>query len=175
MKIVVTGKMGVGKSTILKSSDLDNVYYSDNFVKDILYVENHDVYNTLMRWYPTLTRSKKIDTKELGSILFNNKNELEKVSNLVAKYVKKWIVSLPDFSIVEMATYIKYEEFYKQYFDKVILIERDYEDLSKASYINNMKQPIEDKSIKVDKIIKNININESSNELIKYIENVRRK
>ncbi|RTZ68571.1 MAG: hypothetical protein DSZ21_01560 [Tenericutes bacterium] len=71
-----------------------------------------------------------------------------------------------------MAAYINYEKIYSDYFDKVILITRKTEDLSKFSYLSNVNQPIDDKEIKYDYLIENINIEESAKTLANILSSL---
>jgi len=79
--------------------------------------------------------------------------------------------SLPEDSIVEMAVYINYEKEYKDFFNKVVLITRSVNDLSKFEYLSNIKQPIENKEIHYDFIINNEDINESVKSFNEVLDN----
>ena len=164
--IVITGKSGVGKTAILNFLNFKNIFFADDFVKKVLYKNDHEVATKIYKLFPQTKGNDFVDTKKLGKILFNNKNTLDKIHSLVSPYVIKKIKSLESNYIVEMSVYINYEHIYKNLFDKVILIERDFEDLNKFNHIKNMKQPIEDNKIKYDfKILNNDSIKQASNKL----------
>lgn len=163
---IVTGKSGVGKTTILKASKLKNIFYADDFVKNNLYKNNHDVAKQIYKLWPEVKGEKFVDTKKLGKILFKNQHLLDKVHSLISSYVIEKITSLPKNSIIEMSAYINYEKIYKDLFQTVILIERDFEDLQKFNHIPNMHQPIKDNLIKYNfKINNNTNIKNAANKL----------
>ncbi len=170
--IVITGKSGVGKTSILKKVNHSNIFFADTFVKDVLYKEGHEVFKDIIKKYPTTKTGSKINTKELGKLILNDKEALNKISKLIEPYIKVWLDSLPTNSIVEMAAYINYEKIYSEYFDKVILITRKTEDLSKFSYLSNVNQPIDDKEIKYDYLIENINIEESAKTLANILNSL---
>jgi len=91
MKILVTGKSGVGKTTILKKIDYTNIFFVDDFVKNILYKKGHKVYDFLISnfFYSDKKQPEFIDTKELGKILFNDHEKLENVSQYVSPYLQE--------------------------------------------------------------------------------------
>lgn len=152
---VVTGQSGVGKTTILKSLGFASVYFADEFVKNVLYKKGHPVYDKIIEMFSSLKQDEYIDTKELGPILFADKSKLEQVNQMIFEYVAEWLKSLPGGSIVEMAAYMHLEELYKPFFGKVVLIERENKDTSKFNHIKDDFQPIENKQIKYDILIKN--------------------
>ena len=152
---VVTGQSGSGKTTILKSLGYASVYFADEFVKNVLYKKGHPVYNKIVEMFTSLKQEEYIDTKELGPILFGDKDKLEQINKLIFEYVSKWLKSLPGGAIVEMAAYMHLEEMYKPFFGKVVLVERDNKDTSKFDHIEKQFQPIENKKIKYDILIKN--------------------
>lgn len=152
---VVTGQSGSGKTTILKALGYASVYFADEFVKNVLYKKGHPVYNKIVEMFSSLKQEEYIDTKELGPILFGDKDKLEQINQLIFEYVAEWLKSLPGGAIVEMAAYMHLEEMYKPFFAKVVLVERDNKDTSKFDHIEKQFQPIENKQIKYDILIKN--------------------
>lgn len=170
-KILVTGQSGSGKTTLLKRMNLDNIFYADAFVKEVLYKKGHKVYEQIISEFETLSKGDYIDTKELGQIVFNDNEKLTIVNNIVMPFVKDWLTNLKDGSIVEMAGYINMENEYKDYFSTVILITRKDRDLSKFKYMGKNTDPILGNDIEYDYIIKNdSSIEQGTTELKKYLE-----
>lgn len=156
MKILITGRSGVGKTTILKSLNRDDVYYADDFVKNILYKQEGPVLDFMRKKYPKVVENNEVNTKKLGKILFQSNKKMEEVNQLVAPLVRNWIQSLPHHAIIEMAAYINNQKRYQDLFDKIILIKRKKYSLNeKFAYLTIKKQPIKKKYINANYIIKN--------------------
>lgn len=151
----MTGKSGVGKTTILKRLKKANIFFADEFVKKNLYHFPHPVFTYLKQRWPLVVEKKTINTKKLGMLLFADSQKLEEVHNLVYPFVCFWLKSLPLDSIVEMAVFINYEKLYKPFFEKVILVTREKKSLSKFSHVEQIRQPIYDKKIEYDYLLEN--------------------
>ncbi len=156
MKIVITGKAGSGKTTLLKSMGLPNIFIADEFVKQVLYVEGTEAYKDITNQFPNVSDDGKIDTSKLGKIVFNNKEKMDELNKIVQPYIAEWIKTLPEGAIVELATYINFEDLFKDLFNKVILITRKNPDISdKFGYLDKKNQPINDSEIKYNHLIEN--------------------
>lgn len=152
---VITGKTGCGKTTIIQSMGYANAFFADEYVKNVLYKKGHPVYEEIMKMFTSLKHEEKVDTKELGMIVLKDESLLNKVNELIFPHVANWLRSLPEDSIVEMAGYMNLEHMYKDFFRKVVLIERDNRDISKFAHIGEGVDPIKDNKIKYNYLIKN--------------------
>lgn len=160
MKVVVTGKTGVGKTSLLKSIPLNNVLIIDELIKNIFYKIGHPVFEIVVSTYGgTIVQNDKIDTKKLGEIIFNEEQGLDKLALLVLPFIAEYINSLSGDWLIELATYINYEKEFKGLFDKVILIERDSTLVENKFRNEDGKpiQPIRDIPIKTDFLLVNNN------------------
>jgi len=89
VQLLVTGKSGVGKTAILKKLNYKNIFYADEFVKDVLYKKGHPIFKQITKMYPSVEYEGKIDTKRLGKLILNDKDKLKNISELVKPFVKK--------------------------------------------------------------------------------------
>ncbi|NQZ65938.1 MAG: dephospho-CoA kinase [Mycoplasmatales bacterium] len=173
--VVVTGKAGSGKSTLLKNSKLENVHYLDDVVKNILYKRNSKLYWEIKKHFGKKVVSLfKVKTKKLGKIVFNDSKKMAILNDIVEPYIKTYLNILKldkdKLHIVEMAAYINLESKYKSFFDKVIIIKRNNNDISnKFNYLKNKVNPIINKDIEGAIIIKNDLLDVSTKKLIDAI------
>lgn len=176
MKIVVTGKTGVGKTTLLKSTSFTNVLIIDDLIKNTFYKKGHPVFKLIVSNYgESIVQNDKIDTKTLGKIVFNEEGGLDKLALLVLPFITEYINSLEGSWLIELATYINYEKQFMRMFNKVILIERD-STLVENKFKNSkgeIVQTIKENPINTDFIIKNNNsIEEAKSQLIDFLSNI---
>ncbi len=156
MKILVTGKSGSGKTTLLNSLGLQNIHFADDYVKEVMYKKDSGFYKDVVKEFGDVINDEGLDSEKLGTIVFNDKEKMDRLNQLVVPYIREWISSLPGGAIVEMAVYINMEDAYKDLFTKVILIERDDNNIDdKFKYLEIKSQPIGDNKIKYTHIIKN--------------------
>lgn len=173
--IVVTGKSGSGKTTLLKKTKLKNIHYLDDVIKKHFYKRNSSLYWQVKKEFgKSVTTYFKVKRKKLGKIVFNDCLELEKLNKIVEPFIKKYLKLLKEdkkIHIIEMATYINFENIYRPFFDKVILIKRDKNDLkNKFNYLKEKNNPIHNKEIFFTKFIKNDEIKKARLELINAIK-----
>lgn len=143
MKVVVTGKTGVGKTTLLKNTSFENVLIVDKLIKNTFYKKGHQVFKLLVATYgQVIIQDDKIDTKALGKIVFNEEKGLDKLALLVLPFIAEYIKSLEGHWLIELATYINYEKQFKEMFDKVIIVERD-STLVENKFWNKNGKPIQ--------------------------------
>ena len=171
--IVITGKMGVGKTTILNELKTKNIIYMDDIIKNSFYKRNFKLYwdikenfgNDYVTW-------RRVNTKKLGTLVFNNKDKLHLLNMIVMPYIKTYLNVLkqvqPD-AIVEMAIYINHESDYKDFFDKVVLINRSPIISGKINYLAKDIQPISNNKIKFDLEIKDENLNDAVKKLNDFL------
>ncbi|MDP1745480.1 MAG: dephospho-CoA kinase [Bacteroidota bacterium] len=92
IKIGITGGIGSGKTTVCKVFELLGVpvYYADIEAKQIL-DSNLEVRSNILNTFgnSVLNDEKKIDKKKLASLVFNNKENLEKLNSIVHPAVRE--------------------------------------------------------------------------------------
>lgn len=128
IKIGLTGNIGSGKSTIAKIFSLLQipVYNADDEAKKFL--SNQFVISELINKFGSnILADNKIDNKKLAAIVFNNKDYLIFLNQLIHPLVKtdfnNWCNSLPDsckYVIMEAA--ILFESGFDKYVDKIIMV-----------------------------------------------------
>lgn len=97
MRIIgITGGIGTGKSTvltILKEQFHAYIVETDKLAHELM-KPNQSVYNQIIKIFGKniLKSDQTIDREKLGNIVFNNKNELEKLNNIIHPEVKKFII-----------------------------------------------------------------------------------
>ena len=147
--IAITGSIGTGKSTvctIIKSMGY-NVVDCDKLVHH-LYLEK-EIINQVKELFPDVVDNGFINRKKLGSIIFNNKAEKEKLENLIHPYVRKELNKIKDKkTIVEIQ--LLFESHMEDLFDVIICVASDAE-------------------VQIDRIIKRNNISKES--ALKIINN----
>lgn len=174
MLIVVTGVSGVGKTSILQSIDNWKVINMDEFIWNNFYKSDHLVYKKIVTIFgKNILSNNKIDKAKLGSIVFNNDLELKKLDKILLPYIQEFFNDLKKINqnfIIEMATYIHYENYFKDIFDVVILIDRRKPILKdKFNYLKNKKNPIQLNKIKFNYKVDNSGLLEKS---IKQFKNI---
>ena len=156
MLILVTGKSGAGKSTILKGLKFKNIIYMDDVVKNEFYKKGHPLFDEVIKTFGNVETNGRIDTSKLGPLVFNDAQKLDKLNKLVKPHVVSYLKSLKGKWVVEMAAYIDLEKEYKDLFDIKILVESSYDRIDdKFNYLKDKKQPISNKTIKYDFLINN--------------------
>lgn len=98
LKIGITGGIGSGKTTVCKVFQLLGVpvYYADEEAKKLLDADP-DVKKSIVKTFGTDVTDDKglIDRKKLASLVFNNKENLEKLNNIVhpavANHFELWL------------------------------------------------------------------------------------
>lgn len=92
IKIGITGGIGSGKTTVCKVFELLGVpvYYADIEAKQIL-DSNLEVKKNIINTFgnSVLNDEEKIDKKKLASLVFNNKENLEKLNSIVHPAVRE--------------------------------------------------------------------------------------
>ena len=172
MKILITGKTGVGKTTLLKNLENKNIIFADDLVKNVFYKNDHPCFKQVVNHFGNeIITNDHIDTKKLGSIVLNNQREFDELSNIVNPFVYEYIKNLNGDYIIEMAAYAKYESYFKDLFDKVILITRDKQIMDdKFKYMNSRVNPLNVEPEKFDYKIINDNLDRATEELKQQIE-----
>lgn len=95
MIIGVMGGVGSGKSTVLNYLENNyeaNIIEADKVAKEVM-LPGNDVYNEIVKTFPEVVVDNKIDSKKLAEIVFNNKEQLEKLNSITHPGAVKEIVS----------------------------------------------------------------------------------
>lgn len=95
MIIGVMGGVGSGKSTVLNYLENNyeaNIIEADKVAKEVM-LPGNDVYNEIVKTFPEVIADNKIDSKKLAEIVFNNKEQLEKLNSITHPGAVKEIVS----------------------------------------------------------------------------------
>ncbi|MGL4617316.1 MAG: dephospho-CoA kinase [Mycoplasmoidaceae bacterium] len=166
MRICVTGKRNSGKSTFLNFMKNYNweIYKADDFIHKI-YKKNEIGYefilNTFGQKYVTSTEVNRV---ELNRLVVSDNEALKKLTNFTSKEIFKWIKSIDgDRLIFELAIYLNNELFFKELFDKVILIKRNNNAINKNHISKLLVTP---KNFSPDYILENYSTLKEFNEKI---------
>lgn len=95
MIIGVMGGVGSGKSTVLNYLENNyeaNIIEADKVAKEVM-LPGNDVYNEIVKTFPEVIVDNKIDSKKLAEIVFNNKEQLEKLNSITHPGAVREIVS----------------------------------------------------------------------------------
>ena len=95
MIIGVMGGVGSGKSTVLNYLEKNyeaNIIEADKVAKEVM-LPGNDVYNEIVKTFPEVIVDNKIDSKKLSEIVFNDKEQLEKLNSITHPGAVKEIVS----------------------------------------------------------------------------------
>lgn len=95
MIIGVMGGVGSGKSTVLNYLENNyeaNIIEADKVAKEVM-LPGNDVYNEIVKTFPEVIVDNKINSKKLAEIVFNNKEQLEKLNSITHPGAVKEIVS----------------------------------------------------------------------------------
>ena len=128
LKLGITGGIGSGKTTVCKLFELLGipVYYSDEESKKLL-AENMAVKEQVVALFGNsiLDEEKNIDRKKLASLVFNNKEQLEKLNAIlhpaVGIHFEQWLKKQNAPYILKEAAILFESGAYKQV-DKVITV-----------------------------------------------------
>ena len=95
MIIGVMGGVGSGKSTVLNYLENNyeaNIIEADKVAKEVM-LPGNDVYNEIVKTFPEVIVDNKIDSKQLAEIVFNDKEQLEKLNSITHPGAVKEIIS----------------------------------------------------------------------------------
>lgn len=126
MVIGITGGIASGKSFV--SSELERRGYfvldTDKLYKELL-LKGNACYNAIVKVFPYLNSDLSIDTKKLGSLVFNNKDELKKLNDLVHPIIYKEcerIISLHKDETMFLVVPLMFESGFDKLCDKIICV-----------------------------------------------------
>ena len=95
MIIGIMGGVGSGKSTVLNYLENNyeaNIIEADKVAKEVM-LPGNDVYNEIVKTFPEVIVDNKIDSKKLAEIVFNDKEQLEKLNSITHPGAVKEIIS----------------------------------------------------------------------------------
>ena len=124
MIIGVMGGVGSGKSTVLNYLENNyeaNIIEADKVAKEVM-LPGNDVYNEIVKTFPEVIADNKIDSKKLAEIVFNDKEQLEKLNSITHPGAVKEIVSRIKSSknrIIVVESAILLGSGVEQYFDEL--------------------------------------------------------
>ncbi|MCE9538962.1 MAG: dephospho-CoA kinase [Bacteroidetes bacterium] len=129
IKIGITGGIGSGKTTVCKVFELLGVpvYYADSEAKQIL-DSNLEVKKSIINTFgnDVLNEVEKIDKKKLASMVFNNKENLEKLNSIVHPAVREhfenWLLQHSTQKYILKEAAILFESGSYKLVDKVIAV-----------------------------------------------------
>lgn len=129
LKIGITGGIGSGKTTACKVFQLLGVpvYYADEEAKKLL-DENPEVKKSIVETFGNEVTDDKgrIDRKKLAALVFNNKEHLEKLNNIVhpavAKHFEDWLKNNHTAKYILKEAAILFESGAYKITDKVITV-----------------------------------------------------
>lgn len=169
MKIVVTGKTGVGKSEILKNSSFKKFIEMDKYVKEFFYTDPKNI-ELLVKEFGKgiLNKDGTVSFSELGKLVIGNKANMEKLEKYTLPFIYESIRSFKPPFVVELPIYLVHEDYFKDLFDYVVLVERAERKLDdKFNYLNLDKEQKESlfdyKDIKFNYKIHNNDLADSIN------------
>ncbi len=129
LKVGITGGIGSGKTTVCKVFQLLGipVYYADEEAKRLLEI-NDDVKTSIVKTFGNEVIDNKglIDRKKLASLVFNNKENLEKLNNIVhpavANHFENWLKENQSSKYILKEAAILFESNAYKMVDKVITV-----------------------------------------------------
>jgi len=129
IKVGITGGIGSGKTTVCKIFELLGVpvYYADDEAKKFL-DSNDEVKTGILKFFGSevLNPEGEIDKKKLASLVFNNKEQLEKLNSIVHPAVRvnfeKWLKQHSSKKYILEEAAILFESGAYKLMDKVIVV-----------------------------------------------------
>ena len=124
MLVALTGGIGSGKSTALKTfNELGAETQDTDLIVHKIYEEDKDIHNSLLkRWGKDVFHEGLPDRKAIARLVFNNKDNLEWLNQLIHPKVKERIKAGNPDNISIIAVPLLYEIGWETEFDSVISI-----------------------------------------------------
>lgn len=160
MIVIITGKTGVGKTTILKKYNYKNTIFIDEYIKESLYKKGQVLYEFIKNKFgEKYVNDLGVDIPKFSYLFFNDKNARSIIETEVNFYIKKYLSTLnkEELYLVEMATYINFYKYFKDVVNYTILLKRKKISLKNKSEIlqNNVDKLVFKDETLCDKIIWN--------------------
>ena len=142
MLICITGLTGSGKTTALNriAQKGYTTFEVDKFIHSI-YNKGDKGYEVIRDTFgPEYINEQGVDRKKLGQLVFNDKDQLNKLNNLMLPFIKQKLRELKKQNkliFVEMAIFLNYVDYFENSFDDVIIIQGKEEIQNKK--LNDLK------------------------------------
>lgn len=191
MLVCITGKSGVGKTTATQyiKKLRFNTWIADEYVHEIYQYGNIGYLAIKKAFGNEYVNSKEVDRKKLGLLVFNDIKSLKKLNQITLPLIKNKLLELKQKNTLifcELAIYINHEKYFKNVFDKIVLIsapktlEKDnlknkFGSLRKfpTKRVGSLKNPIKNNTIKYDFCVDNSeNINIFQNNIKKITHKI---
>lgn len=183
MKYCITGKMGSGKSTFMEIAKQTNcnTFIADDFINE-MYLRGKPGFKGIVKEFGIfLSDGRKIDKKKLLEVLLEDPNNEARLVAITNKLIYKAIKKLDKNKLwfIELGIYIKYEEYFKDLFDKVILIRKEeeinYKQLSELKkHEINKNHPgltLDDSKLKYDYLLINSgSLDKYKDDVLKFLD-----
>lgn len=136
-KVGLTGNIGSGKSTVLKilAEKKARIYDCDQKVHRIYNNPNHLVCRRVGQVFPKAVEKGRISREKLSSIVFNNKNKLRKLEEIVHPVIiselKKWLEAGHKNKVAVAEVPLLFEKGLAACFDKTVFVKVDRDILLK--------------------------------------------
>lgn len=123
MRIAITGTMASGKSVV---SDMIRqsypVFDSDSVAKEV-YNEGNPCLDNIKSLFPSCFKDGLFDKKEMANIVFHDKEELDKLQNIIYPYLKEQLMLFFDTHELAFAEVpVLFENGFDKDFDKIIVV-----------------------------------------------------
>lgn len=124
----VTGGIGSGKSIVCKYLSLHNIpiYDADIEAKRLNNTSPVIRQELIIRFGKSIYINNELDRKQLASLIFNNKENLQYVNQLIhtelAKHFLNWIEDNKRHSILALDAAVLFESGFDKYVDKIITV-----------------------------------------------------
>lgn len=124
----VTGGIGSGKSIVCKYLSLHNIpiYDADIEAKRLNNTSPVIRKELIIRFGKSIYINNELDRKQLASLIFNNKENLQFVNQLIhtelAKHFLNWIEDNKRHSILALDAAVLFESGFDKYVDKIITV-----------------------------------------------------
>lgn len=139
--ICVTGFMGSGKTTfmnLLKEMNYET-FIADEFVHNI-YLKNNIGYQIIKNNFGNdFVTDECVDRNKLRDLILNNPEKKELLEKLMNEIIYKKILDLKNekrLIFVELATYLFFEDYFKDLFKKVVVIDSLDKNFKKNNFKN---------------------------------------
>ncbi len=172
-KIGLTGSIGSGKSTVLRilKEKGSETFSCDQVIHQIYNNPKHPVYKKILKVLPGGAEKKEIMRKKLGRIVFNDKEQLKKLEQIIhpviIKRLEEWLKSQEEKEVLVAEVPLLFEKKLNKLFDKILLVKSQKDILFKRlkrcyklSYaeINSrlsLSLPVEEKEKRSDYVLVN--------------------
>ena len=127
MLICITGLTGSGKTTALEYIKRKgyNTFEVDKYIHS-LYKNGEKGYDIIKDTFgPEYVNDFEVNRQKLGQLVFNNKDNLNKLNNLMLPIIKQKLRELKHedkLIFVEMAIFLNYIQYFAESFDDVVII-----------------------------------------------------